>query len=178
MNQNIFTRRANAKNYRLRVKTDNSVHITVPRYGSLRRAKKFLADNQEWISKQQQKITPQPEAKKFTDAEIKTLRIKAKAYIIPRTAELAAKHNFTFNNITIKKIRSRWGSCSAKKNLNFSLYLALLEPKYIDYVILHELCHTIHMHHQKSFWDLVEQVCPGAKKIDRELKKFQIGRID
>lgn len=178
MIQPIFTKRKNAKNYRLRVKSDNSVHITIPRYGTLRRAKKFLADNQAWVTKQKQKITTQPTFPTLSDTEIETLRQKAKDYIFPRTAELADKHNLEFNTITIKKIRSRWGSCSAKKNLNFSLYLALLEPKYIDYVILHELAHTIHMHHQKSFWDLVEKICPGAKKIDREMKKFQIGQVD
>lgn len=178
MIETIFTRRTNAKHYRIRIKPDNSVHITVPRYGTLRRAKQFLADNQDWVAKQQQKISTQKPLKNFTTAEIEALRLKAKSYIIPRTVELAQKHHFTFHQIRIKNIRSRWGSCSVKKNLNFSLYLALLENQYIDYVILHELCHTVHMNHGSGFWDLLEQVCPGAKKIDREMKKFQMGKVD
>ena len=165
MTEIIFTRRANAKKYRLRVKNDQSVHITVPKYGTLRRAKKFLADNQAWVTEQQAKLNTQPEKKSLTNEQIETLRTKAKKYILPRTKALAAQHGFCFNDIRIKKIHSRWGSCSGQKNLNFSLYLALFEPRFIDYVILHELCHTVHMHHQKSFWDLLEKVYPGAKKL-------------
>ena len=107
-------------------------------------------------------------------AVIEVWREEAKAYIVPRVDELAAEFGFDYNRVTIKNIVSRWGSCSTKKNLNFSLHLMRLEDRFIDYVILHELCHTVHMNHGAGFWRLLSEVCPGAREIDREMRPFSL----
>ena len=66
-----------------------------------------------------------------------------------------------------------WGSCSSKKNLNFSYRLYFL-PEYLsDYIIIHELCHLKEMNHSKRFWDLVALVCPSYKDYRRELKNIK-----
>jgi len=103
---------------------------------------------------------------------IETLRIEAKDYIPNRVAELAAEFQFNYNNVFIKNLRSRWGSCSAKNNLNFNVHLMKTPYELIDYVILHELVHTIHKNHSKYFWAHLEKVCPNSKKMDKELKRY------
>lgn len=102
---------------------------------------------------------------------IELFRKEAKLYLPDRVQEIAKKHFISINQIRVKNIRSRWGSCSSKGNLNFSIYLMLLPTKLIDYVIYHELAHIRHRNHSKDFWNHLEMLCPGASKMDKEMKK-------
>ncbi len=98
--------------------------------------------------------------KKF-DAKVEQFLINtAKHYLIKRTESLAKKMNTSYNKLTLKKQKTRWGSCSSQKNLNFNWQLVHFEPKIIDYVIIHELAHLTHMDHSKNFWNLVEKYDP------------------
>ncbi|MCK5096428.1 MAG: M48 family metallopeptidase [Candidatus Pacebacteria bacterium] len=95
---------------------------------------------------------------------------KAKEYITRRVKEFARENNFEYNNIRITSARTRWGSCSGKKNLSFSWRLILAPQKVVDYVIVHELAHLRHMNHSKLFWHQVEQLCPAYKEYKRWLR--------
>ena len=77
----------------------------------------------------------------------------------------------SYNKITLRRQKTRWGSCSSKKNLNFNWQLVYFEPKIIDYVIIHELAHLTHMNHSKNFWQLVEKYDPEYKKHVGWLKR-------
>jgi len=101
-------------------------------------------------------------------------RIEAKAYLPKRTNELAAKHGFSLNKVSVKKASTRWGSCSPENNISLNLQLMRLPGELADYVILHELVHTVEKNHQKSFWKLLERVVPGAKKLDKELNNYNL----
>ena len=68
------------------------------------------------------------------------------------------------NRITIKEQKTRWGSCSSKGNLNFNWRVIMAPIEVVDYLVLHELCHLIHMNHSKDFWNLVESILPNYKK--------------
>lgn len=172
MNDIVFRKNPRAKHLRITVKPDSSVRVTIPRFCTLQKAKLFEESRQEWILEQQNKFQQRKSLYTHDAAEIEALRKKAKAYIPDRVAELADEFGFQYNEVRIKNITSRWGSCSSKKNLNFSLHLMQFEKKYIDYVILHELCHTKQMNHGPKFWALVEKVCPGGKQIDKEMRKL------
>lgn len=103
------------------------------------------------------------------------LRKEAKRLFPQRTAELAALHGFTYNTVKIQASKTRWGSCSTKKNINLSFFLLLAPQNLIDYVILHELCHTIEMNHSNRFWALMDKVTDGkAKQLRNGLKSIQI----
>ncbi|SHK06807.1 hypothetical protein SAMN02745163_03142 [Clostridium cavendishii DSM 21758] len=99
------------------------------------------------------------------------LRNTAKTYLIDRTIALAKMYNFTVNNIRIKKVKTRWGSCSSKNNINLNLKLIMADKKAIDYVIIHELCHTKELNHSKRFWTLVEDLIPDYKEQQKYLKE-------
>ncbi len=83
-------------------------------------------------------------------------------------------YKFRVGLISIKNTQTRWGSCSRKGNLNFNYKIALLSPRYADYIIVHELCHLGQFNHSKKFWTLVEKTIPGYLKIHNELKKYHI----
>lgn len=102
------------------------------------------------------------------------LRIEAKR-LFPNKVKLLAKENgFTFTDVKINKSRSRWGSCSSTKSINLSYYCMLLPEYLIDFVVLHELCHTIEMNHGERFWQLLDKVSGGkAKELTRELRDFK-----
>ena len=98
-------------------------------------------------------------------------RRRAKAYLPPRVARLAAEHGFTYNQLRIKNQKTRWGSCSAKRNLNLNLRLMMTPPEAIDYIIIHELCHLRELNHSMKFWALVARHCPEYEKWQRWFKE-------
>ena len=79
-----------------------------------------------------------------------------------------------YNRLAIRNTRSRWGSCSSRKNLNFNYRILDLSPELRDYVIVHELCHLKELHHGKAFWDLMEIMIPQAKEFHRTARKMKI----
>ncbi len=105
------------------------------------------------------------------------LRIEAKRILPFRTYELAKKYDFRFSEVKIQSAKTRWGSCNHKQIINLSFYLLLLPQHLIDYVILHELCHTKEMNHSPQFWHLMDKVTNGnGKKLRSELKEYAIPR--
>lgn len=109
--------------------------------------------------------------KKFQEKLEIFLKNTANHYIIARTHKIAEKMGLKFNKITLKKQKTRWGSCSSQKNLNFNWQLVHFETPIIDYVIVHELSHLVHMDHSKNFWNLVEKYDPEYKKHVGWLKR-------
>jgi predicted metal-dependent hydrolase len=104
----------------------------------------------------------------------RALKVEAKQFLPDKVKNLAAKFDFNYNKLTLKNIKSRWGSCSRKNNINLSTHLMRLPDHLIDYVILHELVHTIHHNHSKRFWAMLDMVSGSAKILDKELGKHRI----
>lgn len=104
----------------------------------------------------------------------KAMRHEAKRLFPAKLAALAKQYNFIYTDLKINKSRSRWGSCSSKKVINLSYFCCLLPEYLIDFVMLHELCHTIEMNHGERFWQLLNNVTDGkAKQLTLELNKSQ-----
>lgn len=89
------------------------------------------------------------------------------------TEHLSAKMGVTYEKITIRNQSTRWGSCSAKGNLNFNWRLVLLPETLAEYVVVHELAHRKEMNHSKKFWAVVEQELPDYKQRKKELKTYE-----
>ena len=102
-------------------------------------------------------------------------RIEAREYLPSRVKELAAMHGFSYQSVSVKNARTRWGSCSSRNNLNFSLHLMRLPPHLTDYIILHELTHTVHKNHSSNFWEHLHKVSGNAKSLDNEMNNYRIG---
>lgn len=92
--------------------------------------------------------------------------------VIPRLKDLAYEHDFEIKSATVKRLRSRWGSCDNNKNIVLNSYLAQLPWELIDYVLVHELAHTKHLNHSTSFWQEVASVIPDYKQRRKATKTF------
>lgn len=95
----------------------------------------------------------------------------AKETLIPRVQTLSEQTGLMITAVKINSAKTRWGSCSAAKSVNLSHRLIAADPRLIDYVIIHELCHTVHMDHSHDFYRLVENFLPDYKEREKGLKE-------
>ena len=146
------------------------VRVVIPKRQSFKNAQKFVESRLDWIKTNKQSMNVQFEKKRRLP-EID--RKVARKILCRRIGELAQLHNFVYNRVSIRKQKTRWGSCSTKNNINLNANLLHLPSELIDYVLLHELVHTRVKNHSKDFWDELETVVPNARKVDRKLKDYQ-----
>jgi len=168
----LFYQNRLAKRYIIRIKPEG-VSVTVPRYGSFREAEKFFAREKAQIVEKYKRMSEQRTKRPSLSLQYDEtdLRIKAKQFLPQITDSLAKQHKFEYQTVTIRNSKTRWGSCSTKKNISLSLYLMTLPEHLIHYVILHELCHTVEMNHGQRFWNLLDRVTDGrAMALRKELK--------
>lgn len=132
----------------------------------------FIESKKSWIEKNLSKIAEREksisEVQPFTQEELNALAEKAKQIISERVRYYAPKIGVTYNRITIRCQRTRWGSCSSKGNLNFNCLLALFSLEVIDSVVVHELCHRKHMNHSPQFYAEIRRNNMWCKKCNRE----------
>jgi predicted metal-dependent hydrolase len=172
----VFRKSRRNRRIRISLHPDRDVLVTLPYSSSYDEADRFLCSKIDWISSVQAKLAQRhPSKKTYTPPEIEVLRNQAKATLPQRTAQLAALHGFSYSTISVKNMHSRWGSCSSTNRLNFSIHLTTLPAELIDYVVLHELCHTIHKNHGKQFWELLDKVTGGrAAAMAKRMKGYTI----
>jgi predicted metal-dependent hydrolase len=91
-------------------------------------------------------------------------------YFVPKTYEFAKKYNFKFSTTKISSANSKWGSCSSRGSINLSWRLVMAPEPVIDYVIIHELAHTVEANHSAKFWAIVEKIIPDYKSKRKWLK--------
>lgn len=98
------------------------------------------------------------------------LKRRAKLKLASQITRVAALNGFKISRVSVKKQKSRWGSCSSRGNINLNLKLIFLPPLLVRYIMIHELCHTIHMNHSARYWETVARFDPDWKEHDREMK--------
>jgi len=106
-------------------------------------------------------------------ASIRALRKEAEALLPQRLATLSAQTGLSYRNVSVKQLKSRWGSCSSAKDITLNLFLMQLPWHLIDYVLLHELAHTKVMRHGEPFWRELEQHVLQPKQLRREIGAYQ-----
>ncbi len=103
----------------------------------------------------------------------KAYKLEAEKYLIPKLEYWANYCGFNYTDVKVKNVRSKWGSCSYDNKIVLSLHLMRVPKHLQDYVLLHELCHTVEKNHQASFWNLMNRVTNGqAKALDKEIKSY------
>lgn len=171
--------RSSRKTLGLEVTLEGKVRIRAPYGVSEAVIDRFLESKSAWIQRSLAKVQAsqeriREEEKKYgtlTEAEFRILKIQAEEVFPERVRFYAGKMGISYGRITIRRQKTRWGSCSQSGNLNFNCLLMLAPPGVIDYVVVHELCHRIEMNHSSRFWKLVEEVYPGYDQWKRWLKE-------
>ena len=166
--------RSNRKNLSLEI-NEKGLTIRAPKKASDSEIKRFLLQNEKWVLKNLEKYNKRKEQykdiQKLTKEELDDLVEKAMDYIPKRVAYYAPIVGVTYNRITIRNQKTRWGSCSSKGNLNFNCLLMLTPYEVIDSIIVHELCHRLEMNHSEKFYSEVLRVYPEYHKWNKWLKE-------
>lgn len=165
--------RSNRKTMGAEIK-QNKLIIRAPLQATNEDINRFMLQNKKWFETHLAKAQAREKAKegihKLTQEEILALANRALEVIPERVAHYAPLVGVTYGRITIRRQKSRWGSCSSKGNLNFNCLLMLTPPEVLDSIVVHELCHRKEMNHSDRFYAEVLRVFPDYHKWDKWLK--------
>ena len=149
--------------------------VRAPRQMSDQDIAEFLNERRGWIKKHLQEVkkrlADQPPVEKLTERELHKLGHQALGVIPKKVAQYAREMGVSYGQITIRNQKTRWGSCSAKGNLNFNCLLMLAPEEVLNYVIIHELAHRREMNHSRAFWNIVSEQMPDYKEKIRWLNE-------
>ena len=169
--------RSSRKTISIMIKPTGEVEVRCPRRCSKREINTFVASKEAWIRKHLKTIAARPEVSVLSAAERKALAEKAAEVLPEKVSRFAQQLGVSYGRITIRSQRTRWGSCSAKGNLNFNCLLMLCPEEVQDYVVIHELCHRKEMNHSTAFWAEVERHCPDYRIHRKWLKDNGVSLI-
>ncbi len=162
--------RSNRKTLSIVIKPSGEVEVRCPKRCSRREMDAFVQSKRDWIEKHLTAMAEKPSLPVLTQAEIRELAKQAAAVLPERVRFFAQQMGLSYGRITIRSQRTRWGSCSAKGNLNFNCLLMLCPEEVQDYVMIHELCHRKELNHSAAFWTEVETYCPDYRTCRKWLK--------
>lgn len=166
--------KSNRRTLALEIKNDGLV-VRAPGSATDEEINLFIEKHKKWIENNILEMKRQKElldgTEPLSQSDIQVLADKALSVIPNRVKYYAEKIGVTYGRITIRNQRSRWGSCSAKGNLNFNCLLMLAPPEVLDSVIVHELCHRKVMNHSDKFYAEVLRAFPKYPACNKWLKE-------
>ena len=174
----IEVTRKRIKNMYLRVKdTDGTLSVSAPYGMSNTEIRKFVESKSDWIERTMQEMLvarllkeQEPVLAPFMEREIRLELKRQLQMLIDKWEPVMGVKSAGF---TIKKMKTRWGSCNVKSHhLNFNLLLAKVPPECAEYVVVHELTHLLEPSHNARFWSLMEYYLPGSKELRKQLAGF------
>ena len=163
--------RSARKTVAIQITPQGEVILRCPKRYPIRVAEAFLESKRPWIEAHLAQLAVRPKLPMLTEAEIRELARQASSDLRERAARFAPLVGVAFGRLTIRSQRTRWGSCSARGNLNFNCLLMLCPEEVRDYVVIHELCHRKELNHSPRFWAEVEKVCPDYVRHRKWLKE-------
>lgn len=181
----LLVKRPGTARLRISVSPRRGVVVSMPWMLPYAIAEKFLLSKRQWVAAalerqagQMHRAAESGRTATVPDdpAELERMREAARAALVPKLREAAARHGFDFKGrVAIKNNVTNWGSCSSKGNINLNMRLVLLPERLQDYVILHELCHLRHQNHGPQFHALLDSLLGGREKeLQRELHEWKI----
>lgn len=172
----IIVKKSFRKTISLSIEDDGVVLVRAPSFLSNARIEKFVQSKEAWLKKSLKKVKDRKEKAKEFNAlldpnKTKEYRERARTLLTERIDYFAEKHGLEYSRIRISSAKTRWGSCNRNNGLNFNWKLLFTPPDVQDYLVVHELAHTIHKDHQASFWRFVKIMHPNYKESQKWLKQ-------
>ncbi len=171
----IIQQKSGIRRIKMEITNNSQVLVTAPKFLSKSEIDNFVVNNVAWINKRINKNSSKinlPKPKGLVDKQ--RTYLEAKKMIIELLKKININNEFNYKRVSIKDMKTRWGSCSTQKNLNFNYRLIYLPEIMSRYVVIHELCHLREMNHGKDFWKLVGKYCPDYNLIKKEYKKYTL----
>ncbi len=171
----ILSRTRRSRRINISVRRGGRIRLSMPLWGELGVALRFVEENKERIKAAQERMAARGEGDADTGPkEQEELRRRAKEYLPGRVAELSHLTGLGCGKVTVRASRTRWGSCSSRNDISLSLYLMRLPEELIDFVIIHELCHTVHKNHSDKFHRLLDYHVGGREKeLSAKLRRYR-----
>ncbi len=167
----LLRQRRTSRRVLLSVKPTGEVWLSFPYTVSAAKALEFLEQKVEWVLQSKERMAKRAASVQYSPEQIEALRREAKRVLPAMIERLARQHGFSYGRVTIRATRSKWGCCTSRNNLSLSLFLMTLPAHIQEFVVLHELCHTVHHNHSAEFHALLNRVTGGREKeLDRQLK--------
>ena len=171
----LYTVKKSARARRLRVAVycDASVIVTAPMDLGEYKIERFLKEKASWLLDKLDYFLLLGKTVRIGGGrrEYKKYREQAREFVQAKVEKINKIYNFSFGKISIKNHKTRWGSCSKKKNLNFNYKIIFLPEKLAEYIVAHELCHLQEFNHSRKFWSLVSRAMPNYPDLIGEIKK-------
>ncbi|MFT7557912.1 MAG: putative metal-dependent hydrolase [Planctomycetota bacterium] len=162
-----------AKNIGIRIIPGGEVIVTTPAGVHPASGERFLREKLSWVRKHIGKMSSFVQVcPPRTRTNYLKFKEQARELVAERVAfwQSQMDSRFVCNKIYIRDTKTRWGTCSTKRNLGFSYRIVFLSPEVCDYLIVHELCHLVHMNHSEQFWTLVGLYLPEYREQRDELR--------
>ena len=157
--------RSKRKSVAISVDAECNITVRAPLIMSDNEIESFVLDKKKWLEKAvTEQMNRAKNAKIYTEDDIKLLRKKAKEILPQKVDYYSSIMGVEPIGVKINSAKKRYGSCSGKNSLNFSLYLMDKDERFIDYVVVHELAHIVHHNHSKDFYSLIEKYMPDYKE--------------
>lgn len=162
-----------AKRLHIAIGRNYAISATIPWRCEEKAAEDFMKKKSSWIIAAIEKIKKNsiPLGELNPPEDLKTCKTKVEIFLTERISYYNKFYSFNYARIRVKKLKRNWGSCTAKKIINFNYLLFFLPLELADYVVVHELCHLKEMNHSGRFWDLVAKTIPDHKKRRKKLRR-------
>lgn len=171
----LFAPSRRARRLILSIRPFKGIRLAIPNGVSMERAAAFLDAKRHWLLAHLPRVRRMEAELNDRADTLPAVDRRAAAVILPaRLRELALRHGFVYQRVTIRNQKSRWGSCSANNNISLNMKLVLLPPELMEYVLLHELLHTRIKNHGPAFWDGLERLAGNALQKRARLKAYHL----
>lgn len=169
----LFAYSQKAKRMNITIRNGKTVRVALPLGTDLQHGKDFLMTRKSWVLAKINELERRKSIKLLAD-DLDGRDVAGE--LLSRLQELSYKHGFMYKKVRVRKMSSRWGSCSPVNNISLNYYLACLPGEIRDYVILHELVHTRYKNHQKKFWSTLNTCLEGrdSKAFQKDLKGYDL----
>lgn len=164
-----------SKYVRITIRDEASILVTAPKTTPKYFIQAFLAEKKEWIRRQKEEMAARSESILADHSKEQFKKYKKEALKIAKkkVRQWNALYQYNVGDIRVKRMRTQWGSCSSKQNLNFNYKIYFLPEELQDYLVVHEICHLKEMNHSPRFWKLVEQAVPDYQKLRKTLRQLK-----